>query len=270
MMYLGSVGRMVKLGCAAAQEVSRAPRYVYQTTVEGNRRAQALPSTAREWSISMPVSAPLEMAALSDFATGAWGNGPFIFLSETALATNALSPSISNLTLSGAHFAVNRVAGPTNIEGNPVASTITTSDQALGIFFGIDYLPVLPGMPITGAAWIQGENCRVAITFYTESNAYVGDFFGAVRGSADALTRQSVTVPASRIPANATKFRLRALLTTTATRPSVTYTSALHGWGEGQGCMKAVVDDFSTGTVLAVHQPGWQYQTDKFMVREVS
>lgn len=270
MMYLGSIGRMVKLGCAAAQEVSRVPRYLYQTTVEGNRRAQALPSTAREWAISMPVSAPSEMAALSDFATGAWGNGPFIFLPETALATNALPPSISNLTLTGSYFARNPIAGPTSIEGDPVASTITTTDQALGIYFGNDHLPVLPGMPITGAAWIQGEKCQIAITFYTENNVYISDFGSPVRGSADELKRHSVTVLANKIPANATKFRLRALLTTTATRPSVTYTSELHGWGEGQGCLKAVVDDFSTGTVLALPQPGGQYQSDKFMVREVS
>src|SRR5690625_4816542 len=93
MIYLGTPGRMVGISCPAEQRLATAERYSFQTTLEGRVKAQVRPIGRRTWDLRLPrTSSPSEVAALAAFADGAWGAGPFWFVSADAPVVNLLSP----------------------------------------------------------------------------------------------------------------------------------------------------------------------------------
>src|SRR5699024_5105551 len=72
---------------------------------------RSAPRGHRTWSLrSSSVSAPTDLAAVQLFASGAWGDGPFWWLSPWAVGVNALTPAGS--TLAHADLAGATLGGP--------------------------------------------------------------------------------------------------------------------------------------------------------------
>src|SRR5690606_27852527 len=92
MEYLGSLGRLIPLSCASTERVSRGQGYAESFTVEGARRVQAIPSRPRVWDVSWGARGDDELAKLEAFALGAWGHGPWHWVSVAAQTGNLLTP----------------------------------------------------------------------------------------------------------------------------------------------------------------------------------
>ena len=90
--FIGSLGRLVEVPFTASEGVSRADRYVESTTVEGARRVQVRPAAPRSWSVDVRGASADEVSGLEAFAQGAWGAGPWHWVSVAAQVGNVLTP----------------------------------------------------------------------------------------------------------------------------------------------------------------------------------
>src|SRR5690606_13166280 len=175
MEYLGSLGRLVGLSCPSSERVESAPRYVTSMTVEGRRRAQVRPASPRAWDLSVGVATPTELAVLSDFVTGAWGAGPWHWVSVQAQRGNMLTPGEASL--------VDRVTRPEWVVGAPeftvdgwVPSTLVNG-MSSGAGSVATYIPVLPERPVTFAADLLGDGTvapTLTVAFYDAAGVSVG------------------------------------------------------------------------------------------------
>lgn len=246
MIYLGSHGRMVGIKCPASQDVEAEDRYTFDRTLEGKRVGQVRPLGRRSWSLrTSDATTPADVSAVTAFVNGDWGSGPFWFVSADAPHVNLLTPAGSacrelqtgspNIKLDG---PVDLGAAGWSARSIRSDDPFATSGNGAEIYMGLDVIPVLPGVSVTASAWVKGAGSRVRIYWYDDTfGTPIGGVTGVVEGTA-AWSRVHVT---GTPPANAVGCRMIALNAERATRPAVTWTSALEGWGDGQGCPKAVV-----------------------------
>ena len=268
MIYLGSLGRMIGIKCPASQNVQAEERYTPSVTLEGRRKMQARPVGRRTWSLqTSDATTPAEHSLLSQFADGAWGNGPFVFLPADALATNILTPEAS-LSAPGEYVLT---SGVTVTEGAPLRTPDGWAARSLiksttnGLFLGKDLVPVPFAGKVTVAAYVRGSGGAAGVAFYDSAGGSLGTSYSSVTAGATNVVRSWVTVTP---PVGAASCRVLVNSATQQTAwPSVTWTDKLQPFGEGQGCLKAVVSSMSRDQVLAV--PGNTYSNVGFTVMEV-
>jgi len=270
MIYLGTLGRMVGIKCPSSQSVETAERYGFDQTLEGRVKAQAKPVGRRTWNLQLSqATTPQDHSALSAFANGAWGAGPFYFVPVDAPHTNLLSPAGASC-MPGTAYPVS--SGGSVLEGGPVdlgadgwAARSWANAGTVDFFLGYgEFIPVLPGQLITGSAWVQGAGASVRLRWYDSTGAYMSSSSIGSTGSAAGFTRVSVTESA---PVGSAACLLVAVGASRVTRPAVTWTAQVQPWADGQGCSKAVVSGFSRDQVLAV--VGNTYSNVSFTVTEV-
>lgn len=268
MIYLGSLGRMIGIKCPASQNVQSEERYTPSVTLEGRRKAQVRPVGRRTWSLqTSDATTPAEHSLLSQFANGAWGNGPFRFISADASVTNLLTPAAAD-SMPGEYVLT---SGLTITEGAPMltpdgwASRSFIKSTNNGLFFGKDMLPVLPGVPVTVSAYVRGSGGAVNLVWYNSAGSQISVHYGGVTAGATNVVRSWLT---ETPPSNAVSFRFQANgKTEQVCRPAATWSDKLLPYGDGQGCVKAVVSSMSRDQVLAV--PGSTYSNVSFTVMEV-
>lgn len=264
MIYLGSPGRMVGLKCPVSQRDAAEEGYRFVTTLEGRRKAQVVPGQRRVWDLSTgSVTTPTEVATLREFASGAWGPGPFWFVPEAAPQVNLLSP----------HDVFDappqQAGGPMRLEdGSWAAFSKRATREGAAILWrnlGLESdPPVLPGVPVTVSAYVEGTGASVMLQWFDRSGAYVGE---RSSGSVTAAVGTRLSVTATP-PVEAAYVRVSARNATRAARPAVTWTDRVMPWGEGLGCPKAVVNQTSHELVRAI--PGTPVLSDlNFTVTEV-
>lgn len=268
MIYLGSLGRMIGIKCPASQNVQAEERYTPSVTLEGRRKAQVRPVGRRMWSLqTSDATTPTEHSLLSQFASGAWGNGPFVFLPADAPVSNVLTPAAS-LSAPG-EFVL--ASGVTVTEGAPLRtpdgwaarSFIKSTNNVL--FLGADLVPLPPSGKVTIAAYVRGSGGAAGVAFYDSAGGSLGTSYSSVTAGASNVVRSWLTVTP---PVGAVSCRVMVnSATQQAAWPSVTWTDSLQPFGEGQGCLKAVVSSMSRDQVLAV--PGSTYSNVSFTVMEV-
>lgn len=251
MMYLGSLGRMIGVRCSSSLAVDYGDRYTLSRTVEGGVRAQVRPVAPRQWSVGWgDLSTPADLTVLQDFVNGAWGAGPWWFLSDEAVNTNILTPRQALL--------LDREQRDDWIDGGPVQvsdGTIAPSSLLVGMSSGWDpvfrRLPVRGGQPVTWTAEVEGDGTVapwIALAFYDAAGANI---LGAYQEGQRAVGMQRVSL--TRVaPDDAvmvavgvryqTKRLARPQLTWTATPPPV--------FSEGRGCANAIVHQVRQGVVL--------------------
>lgn len=249
--YLGSLGRLVPLRTSSRLAVSAQDRYLVQTTLEGRRRAQIVPASPRQWSLSWNGAQAPSLAALSDFVSGAWGAGPWHWVPVQAQRGNMLTPREAAL--------VDRRSNPDWVEGGPVVGTDGTlaprsvlsarSSSWASLFTGV---PVVPGVPVTWAADISGDGVTapaLASAFADTSGAQIGSGVTESAPSAVGLQRVSQTrVP----PEGAASINVGIFWTTRrVTRPQVTWTDEPVPYSAGHGCRAAVLDGWSEDLLVA-------------------
>ena len=248
MEYLGSLGRLIGLSCPSTEQVTPAPRYVTASTVEGRRRAQVRPASPRAWDLSVEVATPAELAALSGFVTGAWGNGPWHWVPVQAQRGNLLTPREAQL-VDRASVSANLVqdAGPVLDaagEWSPRSVTVTASSGWVSLARGV---PVIPGLPFTFSCDVEGSGPEVTVAFYDAAGTAVSAHSQAGSGAGMQRVSVSVTVPDGAVEAY---VGVRSSVTR-ATRPQVSWTAGPVPWSPGYGCRSAVVDGMSEDLLVA-------------------
>lgn len=264
-VYIGSLGRMVKLPYVGSQQVQAEERYSFSSTLEGKRKAQVKPRGPRTWALSADHFRPNEHSLLSQLADGAWGNGPFVFVSADAPHTNLLTPGAAScdpalITATG--FISN--GGPAEVEsGLWVGRSYLNTGTSITMSFP-SRTPVIPGQVVTGSAYVRGAGMKVNISFWDAADQFISSVASTGSGSASAWSRLSaVGTP----PANAARVAVYATGAGRGAAPAVTWSDKVLSWSDGQGCEKAVVSAFSRDQVLAV--PGHTFSNVSFTVMEV-
>lgn len=261
-VYIGSLGRMIKLPYVGSQQLQQEERYTFKKTVEGKNSAQRIPRGHRSWALTADHFRANESATLQEFADGSWGRGPFWFLSADALVSNVLPP-------------ITKVFGP-HVDGGPARLSeggwspysMKRSDGLAGTIQFVasgENPPVLPGVSVTGSAWLHGSGATLLMQWYSSAGTLLGSASSSVGQSVGTVfTRVHVTgVP----PLNTAFVAMTARDALGATRPAISWTDKLQPYGDGQGCPKAVVHGVSRDQVLAV--PGNTFSNLSFTVTEV-
>lgn len=266
-VYLGSLGRMIPIYSTPSAQLETEERHSFSTTLEGRRKAQVRAIGRRTWGLNAQFADPAEHSLLSQFANGAWGNGPFRFISADASVTNLLTPAAADC-MPGEYVLT---SGLTMSEG---AQMLTPDGWAArsfnkstnnGIFLGKDMIPVLQGAPITAAAYVRGLDAAVNITWYDSAGSVISTEYSPVKAGVSNVVRSWIT---RTPPSNAISCRVSANAATVQVAwPTATWSDGILPRGDGQGCVKAVVSSMSRDQVLAV--PGSTYSNVGFTVMEV-
>lgn len=250
MEYLGSLGRLVGLSCPSSERVQAAARYTEEFTVEGRRRVQVRPSTPRAWDVGVGLASPDELTVLSAFASGAWGNGPWHWVSVQAQRGNLLTPREALLLdRAGVSGSLVQDAGPVRVaDGSWVPRSVAVSASSGWVALVRD-VPVLPGSPFTFSCDVQGGMTPGALWVVFRDAAGGAVLTGDASAPNAGMHRVSytATVPAGAVSA---EVGVRAS-TLRAARPQVTWTDGLVPWSAGHGCRAAIVDGLSEDLLVA-------------------
>ena len=238
----------------ASENVSRADRYVESTTVEGARRVQVRPVAPRSWSVDVSGASAGELSGLEAFAQGAWGHGPWHWVSVAAQRGNLLTPREA-LLLDRAEVSAALVqdAGPVrDSDGgwSPRSVTVTLPSGWVPL---VRDLPVVAGGAFTWSVDVAGASVspEVYVAFYDAAGVNLAGYTGTGSGVGMQRVSVSVTVPAGAVEARA---GVRHTVSRAA-RPQATWTSGPVPFSAGHGCRSAVVDGVSSD-LLVVNSGG--------------
>lgn len=264
--YLGSLGRLVPLRCASSQSTAHAEAYAFESTLEGKVKGQMIPGRGRTWSLSTSDATRFEdQATLADFLSGAWGRGPFVFVSEDAAVSNLLTPR-SSLSDPAVLDASAVASGPAVIDGVWVPRTVRRGNDP-DIRLTTERIPVIPGLPVTASAYALGTEARLRISFYNQAGERIALTTSPFTEAPADWTR----LQASRVaPEGAVDCQIFGVAGTEFARPAVTWTADLLPWAPGEGCLKAVVHGASRNLIMASQRPlGGRYASLSYTVTEV-
>lgn len=273
-IYLGQLGRLVELRGPSSQSHGVDDGYTFERTLEGRVKAQTRPLRRRQWSVNISTATPFDIGNLFAFSAGEWGIGPFVWVSTDAPVTNMLTPAAASCDPSAisdpssANFNSGvTAAGAMVLDDGGVAGRTWTVDGDF-MFFGYNRVPVLPGQPVTGSAYVMGEGAVARLTFYGPDNLAIGNTVSStVAATAGTVVRSHVTATP---PAGAVGCLVSAAYATQAARPALTWTDRLFDWADGAGCPKAVIHGLSRDVVLALREPNYgRYANASFTVQEV-
>lgn len=261
MIYLGNYGRMQAIKCPSQQSLQTADRYSFEDTLEGVRKAQETPHGARTWTVqTSQASRPEDLSQLQMFAQGAWGPGPFWFVSTEAPLTNLLTPSAS--ACMNPYQELVKDAGPVDLGAAGWAPRSLTRLDAGEIYAQLERVPVIQGVAVVGSAYVEGSGARVRL-YWTDSNDVTLSAATSEPLTGSGFQRLHVV---GSPPARATGVRLVVVGASRVTRPAITWDS-LRPWSDGHGCPRAVVHDTSRSLHLATKHN--VYSSMSFSVSEV-
>lgn len=266
--FLGQLGRLIPIYSNPSMGVSGIPERTFQTTLEGRLKAQVKPVGRRSWDLSAAYASPGELAALMDFATGIWGNGPFVWVSPTAPSINLLSPEVASCGQAAVVGAGVSVVGPLLLpDGSWAGRSLSNPSPSPTLFFGPSDVPVIAGNKVTASAYLVGAGARCGVQFRDAAGAVISSTYSPQSGVAGVVTRLFVTATA---PANAVSCVVFGSDATQGARPALTWTGELMEWGAGEGCAKAIVEAVDrtalTGSTLSF---GRRDSDLSFTIREV-
>ena len=261
-MYLGTLGRLIEIKCPTSLQDSRSGGFTFATTLEGKVKAQALPGGRRVWDVELgQLTTPDDLQRLEQFAQGAWGAGPFVFVPADAPVTNVLPPRVASLdpaVLSAATAPDGPLLTPEGWAARSVSRT-----QTIG-YFGTAHSPVVSGQPVTGAAYVLGADGGVRLYWYDRDGAQISWNTSPVRSTASEVVRSHVT---ALPPEGAVSCRLSFVFGAQAAWPTITWTDRLMPVSPGHGCDRAVVHGVSKDVVRATETQ--QLYSAGFTVTEV-
>ena len=266
-MYLGTLGRLIEIKCPTALQSSRSGGFAFSTTLEGKVKAQVLPGGRRVWDVGLgQLTTPQDLRVLEQFTSGAWGSGPFVFVPADAPVTNLLTPQAADCDPAVGMLVANRPDGPMLTPDGWAARSIRHETSQGTIQFGTvgRGAPVIPGQPVTAAAYVRGGGARVQLIWLNTQGAIVGSAQSTVRATLNEVVRSHVT---RTPPEDAVACRVQAVSCVQATWPTLTWTDLLLGHSPGHGCEAAVVHGVSKDVVHATDTQ--QFYSAGFTVTEV-
>lgn len=267
MSYLGTPGRLVEVKCPSVQRVESPSRYAFSTTLGGRTKAQLLPEGDRVWDLAFgDVTTAEQVSVLADFADGAWGPGPFWFISTEAPVTNLLTPLAASSD-ADATVLYGVQGGAWDTPEGLVARSVLYPDSSPVVGWNVN-VPVLPGQRVTGSAIVQGAGGYVRLSWYDAAGNHISNANSA-QLSGEGAERVAVT---ALPPASASYVRMSVSPDVVrAARPQVTWTDGPVAWSEGRGCPSAVVVRGQRSLVLTDHEGRTQtLESVGFTIQEVS
>lgn len=270
-VYIGGLGQLIGLPYATSQSMDTDEQFTFGQSLEGVNFAQRKPRTHRTWSVGAERFYPNEIAALVDFANGSWGLGPHIFVSADASVTNLLTPRVAALAVgdtgSGAGLTH---AGPVRLRSDETLwapRSIAADNLTRIIQFGITDSPVIPGKPVTGAAWVRGSTGTVLIQFFNAAGTLLLGVSSPTGSNDVEYVRLAATAVA---PAESTRVRLSVRTALQTARPTLTWTDSVREYADGQGCNTAVFHGLSRALGKALdNRQGGRFSDINFTVTEV-
>lgn len=222
--YIGTLAHMVPVGWHSSFNESDSDEvYIFQRAPQRKWAFRAYSGTKREWTVG--VSARNEdLAVLRGFLRGAYGPGPFWYVSDVAAFTNVLTPAQSDLE-GMASTSTQAVGG--------FAPKAVTGPAAVTLASGV---PVIPGKYVTVSVDVSGS-ASLAVRFKTALGTSAPSP-SAVKSNGVLMQRLTWT---GVVPATARQIELSVSGHTVATRPQVTWTPYAVPWSDGSGCASAVV-----------------------------
>lgn len=255
MGWIGNPGALQRSTFVESQQVSAERPSTMSVTIGGRRVAQVGPRAHRTWEISLhEKEKSSEVSIWQAFFDGEYGPGPFTFVSDMATTTNVISPRGAVLDLGATQNGVSKNGGPMLLPGGRTAGRSALIDPGVLGFFpwvnGYEYVPVVPGVPVTVSAYVRGKGSRLRARLYTNQQVLTRTS-GSVTAANAAAERLSVTVT----PAEGEAYVLLLVDSNDGSapvrvaRPAVTYTSAPRPWAAGSGAASVIVSEASISPV---------------------
>ncbi|MEU2418972.1 hypothetical protein ABZ546_14445 [Brachybacterium paraconglomeratum] len=226
--YLGTTARMVPVAPASAQSEARPERFVVQQAA--SRRwafdtAQRGGVQGREWAVELSLLDAAEMSAVDEFVQGAWGPGPFRWVSCAAHDSNVLTPGQSILASLDAGSGMDTASGwsPRSVLG---PSPVKLAER----------VPVIPGKPVTVAVDATGS-ATLTVVF---RNAAGGIVSTQARYASGTLA-QRLVFSAPSVLSTARSVDVEVSGHVRAARPQVTWTREARPWVPGRGAEQVVI-----------------------------
>lgn len=242
--YLGTTARMVPVAPASAQSEVRPERFVVQAAA--SRRwafdtARRGGVQSREWAVELGLLDAAEMSAVDEFVQGAWGPGPFRWVSCAAHDSNVLTPGQSILASLDAGTGVDTVTGwsPRSVLG---PSPVLLAER----------VPVIPGRPVTVAVETSGA-ATLTVVFRNGSGGVVSTQTRAAVGT----LAQRITYTAPAVVSTARTVDVQVSGHTRASRPQVTWTADARPWAPGRGAEQVLIQSGSTDPLVINRRGGY-------------
>lgn len=237
MSYLGTPGRLVEVKCPSVQRVESPSRYAFSTTLGGRTKAQLLPAGDRVWDLAFgDVTTAEQVSVLAAFADGAWGAGPFWFVSTEAPVTNLLTPLAASGD-AGATMLYGVQGGVWDTPEGLFARSVLYPGVTPFVGWNVN-VPVLPTRRVTGAAIVQGAGGFIRLSWYDAAGNHIANANSAQLSGSGAERLAVTALP----PSSAAYVRMSVSPSVVrAARPQVTWTDGPVAWSEGRGCPSAVV-----------------------------
>ena len=249
-----------------------------RVTLGGRRIVQEASREHRTWEVTLRQgSRAAEVADLVAFASGEWGRGPFLFLSEWAQVTNLLTPRATALDV-GQPQPGTMLAGPITladgkVAGRHIVQSPNTTIRLPWVAGAVEPVPVLGGHPVCASVYIAGGggSGNLRLRWLDATGADMGGAMSAVYPSRSELHRFDFRRDA---PAGASFAILESQVYSTSappliTRPAITWTPDLLPWYPGQGAKAVTVEGLSTEVLQAWAGEGGQRAGYSFTVTEV-
>ena len=226
--YLGTAARMVPVAAASAQSEARPDRFVVQ---QAAARRWAFDTArrggvqGREWAVDLGLLNAVEMSAMDEFVQGAWGPGPFRWVSCAAHDSNVLTPGQSILASLDAGSGMDTVSGwsPRSVLG---PSPVKLAER----------VPVIPGKPVTVAVETTGA-ATLTVVFRNAAGGVVSTLVAEASGT----VAQRLTASAVSVVQTARTVDLEVSGHVRAARPQVSWTREVRPWVPGRGAEAVVI-----------------------------
>lgn len=226
--YLGTTARMVAAVPASAQSEARPDRFVVQQAA--SRRwafdtARRGGVQGREWGVELGLLDAAEMSVVDEFVQGAWGPGPFRWVSCAAHDSNVLTPGQSTLTLLDSGTGMDTASGwsPRSVLG---PSPVKLAER----------VPVIPGKPVTVAVETTG-----AATLTVAFRSAAGGVVATPSRTATGTLAQRLVYSAPSVAPEARTIDIEVSGHIRAARPQVTWTREARPWAPGRGAESVII-----------------------------
>ena len=266
--YLGNPGSLVRVECPSVQSKDSQRPARYLNTIGGTTFAQVGPRTKRSWEVRLPAtSTPAEVATWQAFVEGEFGLGPWWFVPEVAATTNVMSARGSVLDTGVVQSGSSVNGGPFTLPDGQVAGRswlVGPANVFLPWVDGLQYTPVVPGVPVTGSVFVQGAGARFRLRFYAADGSIsrtIGDAY------ASGSQAQRLVLSATPQQGEALCLLMVDSAQCRVARPAISWTDSVRPWSVGAGAPAVHVAGYSEDVTLAV--PGREMVGVSLTVQEV-
>lgn len=277
MAWIGALGQMAYVKCPSALGRSTDRPTTYRTTLGGVRKAQIGPRVQRVLQVQHGLATPADVSAIEAMVAGEYGPGPFWYVDPWAEVTNLLTPQASVLEvgtyLGGSGSVVTEGGGSRLDDGTRAGRSVVVGSESDTVYLprrtgyaGYDYVPVIPGVPVTASVYASGANASVRVQFLDAAGASTGNGAHVTSAGGSTLTRCAVTATP---PAGSVSAYIAVTGVVRFARPAITWTSEVMEWSPGNGVARCRVSGLNTSAIAAHKNNGGRLMSLDFTVTEV-